>query len=176
MGLSRSHAAWLRELDSCTRLAERPDTCQARAPGVSAWSVGEQLEHLLLSDRRILGGIEGVLEASAQGTAPPGEGGPTLIGRFILWSGIVPRGRAKAPESTVPEGMAAADLVRGFAEVRAGVEALGARLGEIQRAPSTRAHPILGHFTATQWLRFTGVHHRHHGKIVRDILKASRSG
>ena len=103
MGLSRSHAAWLRELDSCTRLAERPDTCQARAPGVSAWSVGEQLEHLLLSDRRILGGIEGVLEASAQGTAPPGEGGPTLIGRFILWSGIVPRGRAKAPGSTVPD-------------------------------------------------------------------------
>ncbi len=176
MGLSQSHAAWLRELDSCARLAEQSDTCETRAPEVSAWSVGEQLEHLLLSDRRILAGIEGVLEASAQGTAPSGEGGPTLIGRFILWSGIVPRGRAKAPDSTVPGGIAPVDLVRGFAEVRAGVEALGSRLGEIGRAPSTRAHPILGHFTATQWLRFTCVHHRHHGKIVRDILKASHPG
>jgi hypothetical protein len=137
--------------------------------------VGEQLEHLLLADRKILGGIEGVLAASAQGTAPPGEGGPTPIGRLILWSGTVPRGRAKAPEYTSPAGMAAADLLRGLAEVRAGVEALGTRLGEIGQAPSTRAHPILGHLTATQWLRFTGVHHRHHGKIVRDILKAGHS-
>lgn len=172
MGLSQSHSAWLGELDRCARLAEQPDTCEVRAPEVSAWSVGEQLEHLLLADRRILGGIERVLEASARGEPTPGEGSPTLIGRLILWSGVVPRGRAKAPQSTSPEGMAAPDLVHGFAEVRVGVDALGSRLADIGRAPSTRAHPILGHFTATQWLRFSGVHHRHHGKIIRDILRA----
>ena len=172
MGLAESHSLWLGELDRCARLAEQPHACEARAPNVSDWSVGDQLEHLLLSDQRILEGIGRVLEASSRGAAPPAEGGPTLIGRLILWTGIVPRGRATAPDSTRPDGMAPGDLVAGFARVQEGVQALRPRLDEIGGVPSTRAHPILGHFTASQWLRFGGVHHRHHGKIIRDIQRA----
>jgi hypothetical protein len=72
--------------------------------------------------------------------------------------------------------MTPADLTRGFAEARAGVAALQPRLSELGRIDSTRAHPILGHFNPTQWLRFSGVHHRHHRKIIRDILKVSGPG
>jgi hypothetical protein len=163
-------------LDACARLAEQPETCEARVPEVSGWSVGEQLEHLLLADRRMLDGIERVLQASADGDPPPARGRPTLVGSVILWTGLIPRGRAKAPESTEPGGMTAPDLAVGFAEARVGVEALQSRLSELGRIASTRAHPILGHFTPTQWLRFSGVHHRHHRKIIRDILRAIGPG
>lgn len=55
-----SHAAWRRLADTCVRLAGRAEVCEGRAPKVSAWSVGQQLEHLLRADRTILGAIDTV--------------------------------------------------------------------------------------------------------------------
>ncbi len=68
--------------------------------------------------------------------------------------------------------MSSVELGAGLREIRDGLQALAPRLGEIERTRMVRAHPAgLGAFTAGQWIRFAFVHHVHHAKIIRDILK-----
>jgi uncharacterized damage-inducible protein DinB len=170
--MQRSHGGWLRLLDPCVLFAERPEVCEARTPEVSAWSVGEQLEHLVLADRGILQAVQELTEPGANHGDAAATGGPTIIGRVILWTGFIPRGRGKAPDFAKPSGMSSADLAAELGEIRSDVEALGSRLGEIERIPAVRTHPVgLGSFTPAQWMRFAFVHHVHHAKIIRDILK-----
>jgi uncharacterized damage-inducible protein DinB len=159
-------------VESCIRLAERGELCDVRAAGVSAWSVGEQLEHLLLADRSILGAIEQLEDDNAAGGESDSSGGsPTWIGRFILWSGVVPRGRGRAPDSTTPTGMPIEELAAGLAALQDELETLRPQLDELEPIRATRAHPLLGNFTPKQWVRFASVHHMHHRKIIRDILR-----
>lgn len=63
------------------------------------------------------------------------------------------------------EGMAA-----GFSALSEGFERLAPHLGELEKSRTTSRHPLLGNFTAVRWLRFLSIHHRHHEKIMRDIL------
>ncbi len=154
-------------------LADSPEQCAARAPEVSLWSVGEQLEHLLLADRAILGVIDRLCDVTEDSDPEAAKGRPVLLGWVVLTTGFIPRGKAKAPDSTSPAGMSQDELLSGLTEVRERVHALAPRLGEIQGVPYTHGHAKLGHFTPSNWLRFCGVHHVHHAKIVRDILEAS---
>lgn len=173
-GIQRSHDGWLKLLDPCLLLAERAEVCATRSPEVSGWSVGEQLEHLLLADRKILKAIRQLAEASTDDGDEGATGSPTIVGRVILWTGFIPRGRGKASQSVTPGGMSSTELTVGLAEIRDGVEALAPRLGEIERIRSVQPHPAgLGSFTPAHWVRFACVHHIHHAKIIRDILKAA---
>jgi hypothetical protein len=175
-GIQRSHGGWLRLVDPCLLFAEQPEVCQVRTPDVSGWSVGEQLEHLLLADRSILGAIRELADESGDPGDGAAKGSPTFLGRIILWTGFVPRGRGQAPDFTTPSGMSSAELRSGLEEIRDGVQALAPRLDEIERIRAVRAHPLLGSFTPAQWVRFAFVHHVHHAKIIRDILKAAAPG
>ena len=171
-GIVRSHEGWLQAVESCVRLSERTDACEARAPEVSGWSVAQQLEHLLLADRGILTAIEDALEKPPEGDAAAPQGGPSLVGRFILYTGFIPRGRGKAPDITRPQGMSTEQLASGFGGVCHRVEALGDELARVDDIRATRLHPLLGHFTPARWVRFSRVHHNHHAKIIGDILGA----
>ena len=171
--LRRSHTEWLRRLDSCISLAGDAEKCGTTAPEISLWSVGDQLEHLLLADGAILDVIDRLCEVTEPTDQEAAKGRPALLGWVVLTTGFIPRGKAKAPDSTSPAGMSQAGLVSGFAEVRDRVDALASRLGAIQDVPYTHGHAKLGHFRPSNWVRFCGVHHAHHAKIVRDILEAS---
>jgi len=59
--------------------------------------------------------------------------------------------------------------------LRQATRSLAGVLDEIVANDTTQAHPILGQFNGVQWLRFAHLHHRHHNKIIRDILR-DRSG
>lgn len=167
----RWHARWLRAVDACVDWSARSGVCAVRAPGVSAWSVGEQLEHLALADRSILDSMDRLVASAASGGAPA-PGRPTAFGWLILTTGYIPRGRAKAPLSTTPGGLDPASLHDAVRANRERVEALGPRLADLEAVRDTSPHPVLGRFTPRRWVQFSGVHHRHHAKIVRDVLRA----
>lgn len=97
----------------------------------------------------------------------------SLIGRVVLWLGFIPRGRGRALEPFRPESVAAGSLRSDLAEVRRRLDDLAAGLGAIQRSEASFRHFIFGELTAPEWLRFLGIHHHHHWKIIRDLRRAA---
>jgi hypothetical protein len=151
--------------------ASDQDVCAQRHGATSAWSIGQQLEHLLLTDRVILAWLHAVAKGMM---ASDGPGGPTWRGHLVIGTGFIPRGKGRAPDVTRPDGMELPAIRSGFAEVQDEAESLADLLPTLAADSCTRRHPALGYFTPPQWLRFAQVHHRHHRKIIRDILKATR--
>jgi len=98
-------------------------------------------------------------------------GRPSGIGYFILASGFIPRGKGKAPERTVPGGLDHNAIVDGFRRVRELADELQQQTPDLQRTRARWRHPALGFLSAYQWTRFAHVHHRHHRKIMADIMR-----
>jgi hypothetical protein len=165
--IARAHSQLLIELDATCRLAGDPAKAARRADGVSAWTVQQHLEHLLLADTAIVGGLVGAGEGSAK---PDTSGRPTWAGYLVLWRRSIPRGRGRSPEIAIPRGLELNEVAAGLNDVKGKFEALETTLPKLAATRSTRPHPILGHFTPLQWMEFTHIHHVHHGRIIDDIL------
>src|SRR5579864_3795534 len=116
-GLRRVHAQLLRQLALMAELARGPEAeLAARAPAVSGWSVAEQLEHLVLVDRSVLKGVRRLLDdahgqwarpaqpAQPAQQAQPAPPGINLLGRIVLGTGFIPRGRARTLPPFQPGG------------------------------------------------------------------------
>ena len=133
-------------------------------PAVSAWPIGQHLDHVLRAQAGIAARLDGSAPAEA---APPAS----LLGRVLLSVGWIPRGRGRAPAATLPQPVDAATLRAAHAAALARHAALAAHLPEIAADPSRSAHPAFGGLTRAQWLRFAPMHLHHHQKIVRDIAR-----
>lgn len=187
-GLRRVHAQILRQLALMAELARGPEAeLAARAPAVSGWSVAEQLEHLVLVDRAVLKSVRRLLDdpqrqaaQSAQEAQPaPPPPGINLLGRVVLGTGFIPRGRARTlppfqPGAAPPAAAVGAGIawIVGIAEIEREVRELAPRLGELEAGGGRLRHPLFGGLGGRQWLRFVTVHQHHHLKIVRDIRRA----
>lgn len=166
--LRRTHAALVESLDRALRQASDPALRGVSALSVSAWSVGDHLEHLSMANERIVAWMERACAGDADLHA---GGGPNLLGRIVLLVGAFPRGRGKAPDPTVPKGMDAEELVASSRRLKARVEALESSLPRLRAARATRNHFAFGDLSAAQWLRFAVIHNNHHQRIIRDILR-----
>ncbi len=153
----------------CLERAADVDRLAVSASGVSAWSVQDHLEHLLFSDRKVLGWVVEALAAPNPGTR---EQFPREIGVALLARGSIPRGRGPAPDFTLPDGLPSTDVREGFEALRALASGLDPQLAELEACRHTLPHHVLGYFTPAEWLRFLHLHHRHHEAIIRDILNA----
>ena len=167
--LIAGHALVGEQIQQLIELAGRPDLLDLSAPRVSHWTVGKQVEHLLLSDGTILDSLDRLTD----GRDGPAPGGRTLIGRVILATGFIPRGAGKAPGATTPAGRDAADLEAGLRRLAERFGELAEQLPLLEEAGWRCRHPYFGALDIGQWMRFMDVHHRHHLKIVRDIRKAA---
>ena len=156
-------------VDRCLEQAADLERLGTVAPDVSAWSVRDHLEHLLLADRHVLGWV---VDALARPNPAAREHLPHEIGVSLLAYGSIPRGRGPAPEFTRPAGLEPADLQEGFRELRGLAAGLASQPAELDACLHARPHHVLGHFTPAEWLRFLHLHHRHHEAIIRDILAA----
>ena len=162
-----------RGIEHCLSRVSDESRLSRTAPQVSAWSIGAHLEHLLLSDRKVLGWIERAVALPASGSGNGSRGDrPRDIGIALLARGTIPRGRGPAPDFALPAGAGRNDLRRGFASLQALVGGLADRAEEVDACDRTLPHHVLGHFTPTEWLRFLHLHHRHHEAIIRDIRAA----
>jgi hypothetical protein len=158
-----------KQIDGLIELAAVPGLHAAEATEVSRWTVGKQLEHLLLSDETILDRFDRLQD----GREGPDPGGPTMLGRLILKTGFIPRGFGKAPGIAKPAGRDAADIAAGLRRLRERVDELDEQLPLLEEAGWRCRHPYFGALEIGEWMRFMDVHHRHHLKIVRDIRKAA---
>jgi hypothetical protein len=162
------------------QLAEMEGLCGSAladfAPRVSAWSVGQQVDHLARVGVEVARGLS---EVAATGTFPTHatDATTTVTGMALLRLGWIPRGVAKAPRSVTPDASPGTEEIRGrIAEIRSILARLRDDIAAVERASARRKHPYFGGLTAASWVRFLWVHQRHHLKIVRDIRREAGRG
>jgi hypothetical protein len=153
-------------------LLERPGLLETRAPGVSAWSAGQQFRHALAALHEGLsaaGALADGHDARIDRSAAPAERLRALLAR-----GRIPRGLGQAPASTLPgERPTRTEIQAALDEANQRLGALRARAQAVRAAAGTIAHPQLGPLDAALWVRFADIHTRHHLSIVDDIAAAA---
>jgi len=161
----------LKQLDDLVDLSRQADEIAIRVEAVSRWSVGQHLEHLALSDAAVVAGLD-----KLAATPGPAGGRPNLVGRMVLLFGYIPRGKGQAWKQILPgEDIEGTRLAASFDDVGRRLKAVfEPRSGELEAPPGRFRHRIFGDLHAFQWLRFVDLHHRHHGRIIRDIRRAHR--
>ncbi|MEO6259234.1 MAG: hypothetical protein ABIP63_02750, partial [Thermoanaerobaculia bacterium] len=97
-------------IDEIDGLARNESQFALRREAVSNWSVAEQLDHAVRVCSSILAGIH-----------EPGETLPrrlNWIGRMVLATGYIPRGRGRSPKSMLPMPCSREELGTSVSEVR----------------------------------------------------------
>lgn len=151
-----------------SELAERCNgDLSLRVTSVSKWSFGEQLEHLYLSSHYVLDR----LQESMAGQNPSERMG--MYGYGLVVGGFIPRGVFPTipPLKPVSGTLDHIEPLRESLATR--LEQLAWDLYEIKASTGKSRHPRMKYLSASQWLFFADIHHRHHLAIIRDILKAA---
>ena len=150
---------------SLDELRQYVKSADVQCADVSAWSIGMHIHHTALA-------IIGVCNALSNSEPPtPSRSFSPL--RFLLFRlGRFPRGRAKAPEVTLPRRDLSTD------ELDSCINDAANRLEDASRLPSDRwfKHFVFGVLNRDETLRFIDIHTRHHLRIIRDILVAATPG
>lgn len=139
-------------------------------PAPDRWSVAEVLDHLAITEGRIVQLITGkIAGAKTAGLGPELETSPIIDS--INRERVTDRSRpATAPEMIQPRsGAEAATIWLALEQSRASLrEAVlsgdGLALSEI-----THEHPVLGLIDLYQWLIFVGSHEARHAAQIREI-------
>lgn len=129
---------------------------------VSAVPVGWHIEHLLMSTSRIIKAIS---------LSDPAQYKWRFNKRRILIMAVqkIPRGRGKAPKTSLPEGEISVE------SLKAGLEKTKQKVAELPglHPKNYFEHPYFGHLNLRAGQKFIRIHIRHHLKIINDILKAN---
>ncbi len=133
---------------------------------VSAWSVGNHIEHTLAVNAKTVLILSSENAHIDPGTIPP----VSERGLKILESGVIPRGAGKAPESVLPKMNNYVDLMDDVERNTSLLDGLTVIYRQIAADTSVYPHPALGGLTKMQWLRFLEIHIQHHMKIIADII------
>jgi hypothetical protein len=140
-----------------------------RSAPVSAWNIGQHLDHLAKANREMASAIRKILAGEAGHSRPA----PTLVGRAVLFSGWIPRGAGKAPAYTTPDATSPEQIKDNLRRSLEAVIGLGEVLVEIGQSRGRGDHFAFGGLTPMQWLRTMDVHTRHHLKIISEIERAT---
>lgn len=134
---------------------------------VSKWSYGHQLEHLYRTSHYVLDRLEEAMTGLHAGDRMGFWGYGMLVGGFIprYWFPTIPQ---LVPLSGSPE-----DIEPLRDDLKARLEKIEWSLSDIKRSRGKSRHPRMKYLTASQWIFFQDMHHRHHLSIMRDILKAA---
>jgi hypothetical protein len=147
-------------------LGEGDAAVAVRAPAVSAWSVAQQLDHLLKVAEFAL------VRLLAEGEPLPR--GINLLGRVLLAWGRIPRGRGKSPAAARGEERSATELAAALARVRGLLAQVRERTALLASREPRVKHPYFGGLNPGQALRMGAIHTDHHLRIVADIRRADR--
>ncbi len=143
----------------------------AKAP-TGKWSAAQILEHLFLTYLHTNRGLARCLEQGAP-LATRATLKDRLATLLVVNLGYFPGGR-KAPERSVPRGMAPEEVRQALAPE---LYKMSAGLDDCERKFGVRTkildHPILGPLTADEWSKFHWVHGRHHARQIRERIGKS---
>ena len=137
-GIRTCYDAILGQIETLQEMSERSDEDLARrSEAVSQWSILLQLAHLGIVNAYIANGIATALEKPPRNL----DVKLSMIGRIILLTGFIPRGKGKAPEAVLPPAeVSSAEMRDRIAEASGLVSGLEARLPEF--AGSAGKFPI----------------------------------
>lgn len=158
----RSMSAALDSLAAALDGAHGPLT--AMAPRVSAWTIAQQIDHVLKANQLFFERIAGAKE--------PLPGGIKLMGRVVLSTGFIPRGVGKSPKAVLGEPLTGAQLRGSYAACRTAFDEACTREDLFVNAWPVAKHPYFGPLNAEQSLKFCAIHTRHHLALARDIGRA----
>ncbi|AFM03261.1 Protein of unknown function (DUF1569) [Bernardetia litoralis DSM 6794] len=123
-------------------------------------NIGWQIDHSL----RVIRGIAWQLEESN-----PNEFASkfSIQKSFILLTGYIPRGKAKAPKAVQNENEITEESIRDF------LEKTKSQVDKIDNLDKNShfSHPYFGKLNKKEAIRFIEIHTEHHLKIIRDILQ-----
>lgn len=141
----------------------------AVAPTVSHWSPSMQLEHICLANKMVTSGLLAISTSRLEIT---GTGNMNRLGKVLLGRGVIPRGKAQAPDQYKPDPESSVDSVRQlFEKVDDRLTRIGDHLESIAEMTEGFDHPYFGTLPAPVWIRFMHVHSLHHMKIIHDIIE-----
>ena len=136
-----------------------------RAEKVSGWSVAEQLDHLIKVESSIYSHLL---------TRTPAPGPRTsLVGRFVLATGWIPRGRSEAPKRLRGTPAGAEQLKAALDACLETFRRLAAEPEPLLSSAAVLPHKMFGALTASDAIRFAPIHTLHHLKIVADIRRSA---
>lgn len=144
-------------VDDFRKLASHSDLSSKE---VSSWSIGTHLHHCCL----VMIGVCKLLKKITR-PAPPVKW--SLIKSLVFFTKFIPRGRARAPEVTIPRAEISQSELEDLLDHATNIlrEAL-----EVDQQ-SWFNHPIFGVLKRDQSIEFLRIHNLHHLKIIRAILK-----
>ena len=166
MSANDDRAALLALYDDAHTLLESrlPDWLLTPQPAVSGWSAAQHFDHVERINRAVLTTLHRLAQQGADAIPESARRG----GLRRLEAGRFERGLARAPEfATPPPDPSLDDLRATLARNRVRWAALD--VSGFDRLTGTFPHPLLGPFTAVQWVRFVYVHTAHHHAIVGEL-------
>lgn len=143
------------------RLEQSLQVMDRKNTDVSAKGVDWHVDHSL----KVINGVLNAMEASD----PKNYKGKTnLIKMYVMTTGKIPRGKAKAPKKvSPPEDIDREKVKEQFDKAQHHLKHLD-EIHPDQFSP----HPIFGDLKKKKALKFLGIHTRHHLKIIDDILQS----
>lgn len=129
---------------------------------ISSQAIGRHIQHCILAMQEIM---QQVIASD-----PKAYTWSFNIGRIVvLWTGYIPRGRAKAPDFTIPTAsITQQQLQKNLKELAILNDTFLAITDPHKRCQ----HPFFWTLTHKQSLRNIIVHNHHHLKIINDIFTA----
>lgn len=151
-----------------SKLHVLPESEFAQTPPAGGWSASEVYAHIFDASLLSLKALNECLEGRGANRPTP------FVTKMILFFGAFPPGiRFKTPKMLegrvrVITKTEAAELIRQFTEE---LEAMRVKIARAN--PNVKSkHPRLGYLNANQWLRFIGIHLRHHLKQLKRVERS----
>ena len=134
-----------------------------QAASVSAKGIDWHVHHSLLV-------ISGVCYLLMQSNSKDYQPKFNFLKQVIMATGVIPRGKARAPKEVVPPEMINPEATQKlFTKVEYQLKEL-----ESLNKNHFYTHHIFGDLNLKNSVKFLGIHTKHHLKIMRDILSVSK--
>jgi hypothetical protein len=146
-------------LEQLRRVAQNADVSNSN---ISQWSVGMHVEHCCITIVKICRALQ-----TSQLPAPKEH--ISLGKSFVFFTGIIPRGRATAPNNTLPAtSKLAPEQLFDLLDQAQDMLQNAAKLS----AANWIKHPAFGTLRRDKALKFIRIHNLHHLKIIKAIITA----
>jgi hypothetical protein len=144
-----------------------PDERRMVRPAPNRWSPAEIVHHLTIVERRLVQRLSELIE---QARALPRESDVTPLFPMDKAARIELRGRrVMTPAANEPLDTDPDRVWSDYMETREALKKVIASGDGLSLGAVTAAHPILGEFTAYEWIAFAGAHAARHADQIREM-------
>lgn len=157
--MSDSVAVMTTVVKTLTDLSRYIPQSSVKNENISEWSVGMQIEHCLIS-------TIGIGNAIANSKPFTGKIKKGVVRRIIFLTGMIPRGRGKAPAASRPDEQTTESKLH---ELMQKANSLVEKTA-VSDPRCWWEHFAFGVMNRDDALKFIAIHNRHHLKIISDIL------